>query len=247
MLMKTHHRSPCVAPFLEEHYEPVAAPAMALYEQLSATKKELESIVARLLQLKVEASQRQDDKRMNDDLVSELQELSTQAAVALMNMRRLNREILTREDQVKQETEAARAPVETISLRLHNLQYEVDHYLRSIAASESFTSRWPEIDMVSTHEFFMDAPESLKSEEGLEKNPHRLEIMRLNYELHQVTHLHKDFLHQRSFRRTSAATLCQNHPGFRHLHHAMEHTGSCISVHQRTQKHECNRNQCRAL
>ncbi|CAI5948375.1 unnamed protein product [Closterium sp. NIES-64] len=61
----------------------------------------------------------------------------------------------------------------------------MNHHARSIAAYRDFVSRHPDIELVSAHDFFMDAPESLKSEPGLEKDPHRLMLQRLNYELHQ--------------------------------------------------------------
>ncbi|PNY11635.1 THO complex subunit 5 [Trifolium pratense] len=45
-----------------------------------------------------------------------------------------NHSILTEEDRVKMEMDPAKAPVDFMTLQLHNLVYEKSHYLKAIKA-----------------------------------------------------------------------------------------------------------------
>ncbi|GJP38023.1 hypothetical protein CLOM_g22460 [Closterium sp. NIES-68] len=160
------------------------------YDELASARSKFEELISKILltkqrQIKAQDSDEIEDKEAASSALDDIQEFSTQASVVLLDLRRLNRQILNDEERVKAETEAARAPVDTTALRLHNLQYKMNHHARAIAAYRDFVSRHPDIELVSAHEFFMEAPESLKSEPGLEKDPHRLMLQRLNYELYQ--------------------------------------------------------------
>ncbi|CAI7892748.1 unnamed protein product [Closterium sp. NIES-53] len=163
------------------------------YDELVSARSKFEELISNILltkqkQIKALESDEGNETAKNETAsaaLADIQEFSTEASVILLDLRRLNRQILNDEERVKSETEAARAPVDTTALRLHNIQYKMNHHARSIAAYRDFVSRHPDIELVSAHDFFMDAPESLKSEPGLEKDPHRLMLQRLNYELHQ--------------------------------------------------------------
>lgn len=97
-----------------------------------------------------------------------------------------NREILQEEDRIKLETEAAKAPIDHITLQLHNLLYEKNHYVKAIKTCKDFRSKYPDIDLVSEEEFFQNAPQELQSDPALRDDPHKLMIQRLKFELHQV-------------------------------------------------------------
>jgi hypothetical protein len=62
------------------------------------------------------------------------------------------------EDRVKGETEAAKAPVDSTTLRLHNLLYEKNHYVKAIRSCLDFQTRHPGIQLVPEEEFRRAAP-----------------------------------------------------------------------------------------
>lgn len=97
-----------------------------------------------------------------------------------------NREILQEEDKIKLETEAAKAPIDHITLQLHNLLYEKNHYVKAIKTCKDFRSKYSDIDLVSEEAFFQDSPQELQSDPALRDDPHKLMIQRLKFELHQV-------------------------------------------------------------
>jgi THO complex subunit 5 len=90
------------------------------------------------------------------------------------------------EDQVKAETERAKAPVDFTTLQLHNLLYEKNHYFNAIKACRDFASKYPDIELVPEGEFFEKAPESIKGKTLATDPAHDLMLKRLNCELYQV-------------------------------------------------------------
>lgn len=97
-----------------------------------------------------------------------------------------NREILQEEDKIKLETEAAKAPIDQITLQLHNLLYEKNHYVKAIKTCKDFRSKYPDIDLVPEETFFQSAPQELQSDPALRDDSHKLMIQRLKFELYQV-------------------------------------------------------------
>ncbi|MCO5580345.1 hypothetical protein L7F22_034211 [Adiantum nelumboides] len=146
------------------------------YDVLADTRTSIEEILAKVLFIKKEGRNR-----------AELRELFTQASVAFLNLRQINRVILQDEDRVKQETEAAKLPVDYTTLQLNNLLYEKNHYLKAISACKDFKSRYPDIELVPAEEFYRDAPTELKKDPPLREDPHKEMLERLNFELYQVT------------------------------------------------------------
>lgn len=93
------------------------------------------------------------------------------------------------EDRIKAETEAAKGPVDTTTLQLHNLLYEKNHYLKAIKACKDFRSKYPDIELVPEEEFFSSAPEEIKGKAMADDVAHDLMLKRLNFELFQVPDL----------------------------------------------------------
>lgn len=98
----------------------------------------------------------------------------------------INRCLLQEEDRVKAETDSFKAPLDHITLELHNLLYERNYYMKAINTCKDFKSRYPDIQLVSEEEFFKDAPVELKRDSLLREDGHKLMLQRLHFELHQV-------------------------------------------------------------
>lgn len=81
--------------------------------------------------------------------------------MALLDLRRINRAVLSVEESAKAATEAAKAPVEGTTLQLHNLQYEMNHYAKAIAACRDFRTKYPGIHLVPFDHFLREAPAHL--------------------------------------------------------------------------------------
>lgn len=98
----------------------------------------------------------------------------------------MNRIIFQEEDRVKMVTEAAKGPLDYITLGLHNLLYEKNHYLKAINSCKDFKSKYPDIELVAKEEFFRDAPGDMKGDPVLRTDSHKLMLKRLHFELYQV-------------------------------------------------------------
>lgn len=150
------------------------------YDFLADTRTGVEEILAKMLFIKKEGKNR-----------VELRELITQASVAFLSLRQINRIILQEEDRTKQETEAAKLPVDHTTLQLNNLLYEKNHYLKAINACKDFKSKYPDIELVPEENFFRDAPQEFKDDPSLKDDPHKRMLERLNFELYQRKELCK--------------------------------------------------------
>ncbi|KAI5077768.1 hypothetical protein GOP47_0007592 [Adiantum capillus-veneris] len=150
------------------------------YDVLAETRGSIEEILAKILFIKKEGRNR-----------SDLRELFTQASVAFLNLRQINRVILQDEDHVKQETEAAKLPVDYTTLQLNNLLYEKNHYLKAISACKDFKSKYPYIELVPAEDFYRDAPAEFHNDPILREDPHKEMLERLNFELYQRKELCK--------------------------------------------------------
>jgi len=100
----------------------------------------------------------------------------------------VNREILMEEDKVKAETEAAKAPVDSTTLQLHNLLYEKNHYVKAIRACLDFQTKYPGIELVPEEEFQRSAPADILEKTLAADASHDLMLKRLNFELVQVAY-----------------------------------------------------------
>lgn len=150
------------------------------YNVLAETRASIEETLAKILFIKKEGRNR-----------SELRELFTQASVAFLNLRQINRIILQDEDRIKQETEAAKLPVDYTTLQLNNLLYQKNHYLKAINACKDFKSKYPDIELVPEEDFYRDAPEEFKKDPALKEDSHKQMLERLNFELYQRKELCK--------------------------------------------------------
>ena len=153
-----------------------------VYEQLEDRKLAIHGLLSKLLVL----------KQNNEGVTSEMRKAMTEVSVLLVELRLLNRTILRNEDKVKTETEAAKGPVDSITLRLHNYLYEMNHYRKAIEANEDYRSKYPDLELVSEEDFFQNAPASLSEDPVLRSDPRKLYLKRLEYELHQVCPYHSE-------------------------------------------------------
>lgn len=92
------------------------------------------------------------------------------------------------EDKVKAETEAAKAPVDSTTLQLHNLLYEKNHYVKAIRACLDFQTKYPGIELVPEEEFQRSAPADILEKTLAADASHDLMLKRLNFELVQVAY-----------------------------------------------------------
>lgn len=118
----------------------------ASYEGVAKIRSNLEDLMARMLALKRDGQIIKGSVQMG--------EIVTEASVLFIDLRRENREILQEEDKIKLETEAAKAPIDQITLQLHNLLYEKNHYVKAIKTCKDFRSKYPDIDLVPEETFF---------------------------------------------------------------------------------------------
>uniref|UniRef100_A0A453PQS2 THO complex subunit 5 n=1 Tax=Aegilops tauschii subsp. strangulata TaxID=200361 RepID=A0A453PQS2_AEGTS len=146
----------------------------SLHDLLAETRASVEEVAARILAIKKDGAPK-----------SELRELVAQMSLLLITLRQVNREILMEEDKVKGETEAAKAPVDSTTLRLHNLLYEKNHYVKAIRSCLDFQTKHPGIDLVPEEEFHRTAPADIRDKTLAADTAHDLMLKRLNFELVQ--------------------------------------------------------------
>ncbi|KAF2947126.1 THO complex subunit 5A [Oryza sativa Japonica Group] len=161
------------------------------HDLLAETRASVEEVAARILAIKKDDAPR-----------TELRELVAQMSLLLITLRQANREILMEEDRVKAETEAAKAPVDSTTLQLHNLLYEKNHYVKAIRACLDFQTKYPGIELVPTEEFHRAAPADIRDKTLAADASHDLMLKRLNFELVQRKELCK--LHEKLEQRKSS-------------------------------------------
>ncbi|TVU28635.1 hypothetical protein EJB05_20159 [Eragrostis curvula] len=184
---------PAEAMDVEAPARPPAASATKLHsphDLLAETRTSIEKVAARMLAVKRDGAPK-----------SELRELVTQMSLLLITLRQVNREILMEEDKVKGETEAAKAPVDSTTLQLHNLLYEKNHYVKAIRGCMDFQTKYPGIELVPEEEFHRAAPADIREKTLAADAAHDLMLKRLNFELVQrkeLCKLHEKLEQQRS-------------------------------------------------
>ena len=125
-------------------------------------------------------------KRGGQNVIGSLpmREIVTDASVLFFDLRRLSSHVWLGLGGIKLETEAAKAPIDHITLQLHN---ENNHYVKAVKTCKDIRSnKYSDIDLVSEEAFFQDAPQEPQSDPSLRDDPHKLMIQRLKFELHQV-------------------------------------------------------------
>uniref|UniRef100_J3LHF5 THO complex subunit 5B n=1 Tax=Oryza brachyantha TaxID=4533 RepID=J3LHF5_ORYBR len=168
-----------------------ASKARSPHDVLAETRASVEEVAARILAIKKDGAPK-----------TELRELVAQMSLLLITLRQANREILMEEDRVKGETEAAKAPVDSTTLQLHNLLYEKNHYVKAIRACLDFQTKYPGIELVPEEEFHRAAPADIRDKTLAADASHDLMLKRLNFELVQRKELCK--LHEKLEQRKSS-------------------------------------------
>ncbi|KAF0931304.1 hypothetical protein E2562_002643 [Oryza meyeriana var. granulata] len=168
-----------------------ASQAGSPHDLLAETRASVEEVASRILAIKKDGAPK-----------TELRELVAQMSLLLITLRQANREILMEEDRVKGETEAAKAPVDSTTLKLHNLLYEKNHYVKAIRACLDFQTKYPGIELVPEEEFHRAAPADIRDKTLAADASHDLMLKRLNFELVQRKELCK--LHEKLEQRKSS-------------------------------------------
>ncbi|KAL5207575.1 hypothetical protein ABZP36_032010 [Zizania latifolia] len=158
---------------------------------LAETRASVEEVAARILAIKKDGAPK-----------SGLRELVAEMSLLLITLRQANREMLMEEDRVKRETEAAKAPVDSTTLQLHNLLYEKNHYVKAIRRCLDFQTKYPGIELVPEEEFHRSAPVDIRDKTLASDTSHDLMLKRLNFELVQRKELCK--LHEKLEQRKSS-------------------------------------------
>ncbi|KAG8059328.1 hypothetical protein GUJ93_ZPchr0002g23707 [Zizania palustris] len=158
---------------------------------LAETRASVEEVAARILAIKKDGAPK-----------SGLRELVAEMSLLLITLRQANREMLMEEDRVKGETEAAKAPVDSTTLQLHNLLYEKNHYVKAIRRCLDFKTKYPGIELVAVEEFHRSAPVDIRDKTLASDTSHDLMLKRLNFELVQRKELCK--LHEKLEQRKSS-------------------------------------------
>lgn len=110
----------------------------------------------------------------------------TDAAIHLIELRRLSRKFFLDEDRVRSETDAAKAPLDQSILQLNNLLYEKNHYRIEIQSCREFRTKFPGIELQTEEQFWEAASEEQKGDAALKENLHQMQLARLQFELAQV-------------------------------------------------------------
>lgn len=124
--------------------------------------------------------------KRTEEYTAKVKAALTDAAIHLIDLRRLCRKFYLAEDRVKAETDEAKAPLDKASLELNNLLYERDHFLREIRTCRNFKTKFPGIELQAEEVFWESASEEQKGDAKLKEDPHQLQLARLRLELAQV-------------------------------------------------------------
>ncbi|EOD38356.1 hypothetical protein EMIHUDRAFT_224763, partial [Emiliania huxleyi CCMP1516] len=116
---------------------------------------------------------------------SDAAELVAGSGLALLELKQLNRRVWELVGEYKEGTQRANAGVDAAELKLQNLQYEKNHFLREITHLRDFRQdAGPRIELLPESEFAAAAPEELR---GTSKaaDPHQFHLNRLELERRQ--------------------------------------------------------------
>jgi len=106
-------------------------------------------------------------------------------ALAFIDLKEVNRSVWELVSGFKERTQSANAGVDTAELKLQNLQYEKNHFLREITHLRDFvTDAGPKIELIDEAAFAQQAPpELLRVTKAA--NAHQFHLNRLELELQQ--------------------------------------------------------------
>ncbi|XP_063043325.1 THO complex subunit 5 homolog [Engraulis encrasicolus] len=123
----------------------------------------------------------------------ELEERRRECCIHFITLKKLNRLAHMRLKKSRDQTQDAKQRVDVLHLQLQNLLYEVMHLQKEISKCLEFKSQHEEIDLVSTEEFFNDAPDEISRPQLTKDDPHQLTLSRLDWELEQRKRLAEQY------------------------------------------------------
>jgi THO complex subunit 5 len=108
-----------------------------------------------------------------------------EGSLALIDLKAVNRSVWELVNSYKERTQRANAGVDAAELKLQNLQYEKNHFLREITHLRDFRpDAGPKISLIDEAAFALQAPAELLSVSKAE-DPHQFHLNRLQLELRQ--------------------------------------------------------------
>jgi len=105
-------------------------------------------------------------------------------SLALLQLKEANRRMWELVANFKDRTSRAHADVDASDLKLQNLQYEKNHFLREIRQCRDFKSADRDIELVGEEDFAIHAPAELRAI-AREDDAHQFYLNRLEFELQQ--------------------------------------------------------------
>lgn len=108
----------------------------------------------------------------------------TEGSFAMLECKTVNRQVWEIVGEIKARSQAANQAIDNSDLKLQNLQYEKNHFLREIRHCRSFSSNEQHIELISVDQFLVVAPASMLSVTR-EKDAHQFHLNRLMLEEQQ--------------------------------------------------------------
>ena len=107
-----------------------------------------------------------------------------EGAFTLLELKTVNRRVWELVGELKARSQAANAAIDTADLKLQNLQYEKNHFLREIRHCRSFKSDERHIELMPVDEFLKHAPAAFAGV-SQDADPHQFHLNRLELEQKQ--------------------------------------------------------------
>jgi len=133
-----------------------------------------------------------DIKTKNGGSQTEVSEKRIQASLLFVTLKKLNRLEKLRIKRSRDETNMAKQGVDSFNLQLQNLLYEVLHLKKEVTKCVNFKSADENLSLVSTQQFYEEAPESITCPTTTKTDEHALRLARLQWELSKRKELSED-------------------------------------------------------
>jgi len=114
---------------------------------------------------------------------SDLIEKRIQASLLFVTLKKLNRLEKLRIKKSRDCTNQAKQSVDSFNLQLQNLLYEVLHLKKEVTKCVHFKSADESLSLVSTDQFYKEAPPAVSNQKETEADEHALRLARLQWEL----------------------------------------------------------------
>jgi len=123
------------------------------------------------------------DLKMKSASASEISEKRIQASLMFVTLKKLNRLEKLRIKRSRDATNQSKQSVDSFNLQLQNLLYEVLHLKKEVTKCVNFKSADENLSLISTEQFYEEAPTSISCPDVTENDEHALRLARLQWEL----------------------------------------------------------------